>query len=185
MKVRKEARKEATTLEATETAEATKAPKKTSRKRKVAYGVLGVVVLANLMHGCGGNTETSEPTPTPEPTVTQEAEPELEVVEPVPAEITDHMLASQPGVYRTGNAAAVQDPDTGLYAVAIEVTVDGEPEVIVMGRESLEPGPARQWTVDPDAEDALPRVPRAMDDAESRTLITGPAYEAAEQAVTD
>lgn len=117
-------------------------------------------------------------------TATPEKEP-LEVIEPVPAEITDGMLASAPNVYRGGNAAAVQDPETGLYVIAIEAWVDGDPQVIRMGRESLEPGPSRQWTLDRNAEEALPRVPKAMDSSEGRTLILSDAFETAYNAAID
>lgn len=119
---------------------------------------------------------------------TKAATPEeeaLEVIEPVPAEITDSMLASAPNVYRGGNAAAVQDPETGLYVIAIEAWVDGDPQVIRMGRESLEPGPSRQWTLDKNAEEALPRVPKAMDSSEGRTLILSDAFETAYNAAID
>lgn len=165
-----------------------------TRKQKIASGVAALILVGGVATAIGG--EAPDPAPEPEVTVTQETAPEvtetatpdevpLEVIEPVPAVITEGMLANEPGVVRGGNAAAVQDPETGLYVIAIEAFVDGDPQVIVMGRESLEPGPARQWTVDKNAEEAMPRVPKAMDSSEGRTLIQSDAFETAYNAAID
>lgn len=165
-----------------------------TRKQKIASGVAALILFGGIAGAVGG--ENPEPAQKPEVAVTQEAKPEatkaapsdevsLPVIEPVPAEITNGMLANEPDVVRGGNAAAVQDPETGLYVIAIEAFVDGDPQVIVMGRESLEPGPARQWTVDKNAEEALPRVPKAMDSSEGRALIVSDAFETAYNAAID